>query len=174
MRGQVSWRRVNWRLLRRGRFWLAWYVPLLALWILLVDTFAVEELVLGALAAALAATAADLVRAQDLVRFRMRPRWLNGMWTIPWRVVLDCGLLAEALWHQLSRPGSVRGVFRVLPFPREGDDAAAAARRALVTSVVSLTPNTYVVGIEGDEGAVLVHQLVRRTGDEIPRSMLEE
>jgi len=65
-------------------------------------------------------------------------------------------------------------VFRVLPFPQEGDDAAAAARRALATTVVSLTPNTYVVGVEGNEGAVLIHQLVRRPGGEIPPSMLKE
>jgi multisubunit Na+/H+ antiporter MnhE subunit len=162
------------RLAHRGRFWLAWYVPLFALWLLLVDSFAIEEVLLGLLAAAIAATAADVVRAQDLVRFHMRPRWLAGVWTLPWQVVVDSGVLAAALWRQLSRPGSVRGGFRVLPFPREADDAVAAARRALVTSVVSIAPNTYVVGIEGDEGVMLIHQLVRRTGGEVPPSMLEE
>jgi multisubunit Na+/H+ antiporter MnhE subunit len=166
---EVWWR----RLAHRGRFWLAWYVPLLALWILMVGSLALQELALGALAAAVAATAAEVVRAQDLVRFRMRPRWAAGVWTLPWRVVADSGLLAVALWRQLRRPGSVRGVFRVLRFPSEGGGAAAAARRALVTSVVSITPNTYVVGIEGEEGTVLVHQLVRRAGGEIPPSMLE-
>jgi multisubunit Na+/H+ antiporter MnhE subunit len=159
---------------RRGIFWLAWYFPLFGLWMLFVGTLAPEEMVLGALAAAGAATAADRVRAQDLVRFRLRPRWLTGVWRLPWRLVTDSGLLAVALWRQLRRPGSVRGVFRVLPFPKEGDDAAAAARRALATTVVSLTPNTYVVGIEGNEGAVLVHQLIRQAGGEIPPSMLKE
>jgi multisubunit Na+/H+ antiporter MnhE subunit len=160
---------------RRGVFWLAWYLPLFGLWMLFVGSFSLEEIVLGALAAAVAATAADLVRAQDLVRFRMRPRWLSGVWRLPWQVVADSGLLAAALWRQLRRPGSVRGVFRVLPFPRdEGDGAAAAARRALAVAVASLTPNTYVVGVEGDEGTVLIHQLVRRPGREIPPSMLEE
>jgi hypothetical protein len=166
--------RPRWRWLHRGRFWIAWYVPLFGLWMLLVGSFAVEEMVLGALAAAVGASAADLVRAQDLVRFRMRPRWLAGAWTLPWRIAVDSRVLAAALWRELRRPGSVRGVFRVLPFPREGDDAAAAARRALVTGFVSASPNIYVVGIEGDEGAMLVHQLVRRAGGEVPPSMLEE
>jgi multisubunit Na+/H+ antiporter MnhE subunit len=161
-------------LARRSRFWIAWYLPLFGLWILLVDTFAAEELVLGAIAAAVAATAADIVRAQDLVRFRLRARWLRDVWWILRQVVADSGTLAVALWRQLRRPGSVRGCFRVLEFPREGDDAAAAARRALVTSVVSLTPNTYVVGIEGEEGTILIHQLVSRPGGEVPPSMLEE
>jgi multisubunit Na+/H+ antiporter MnhE subunit len=161
-------------LARRSRFWIAWYVPLFGLWIMLVDTFAAEELLLGAVAAAAAATAADVVRAQDLVRFRLRTRWLRGVWRIAWQLVPDSWMLAVALWRQLRRPGSVRGCFRVLEFPREGDDAAAAARRALVTSVVSITPNTYVVGIEGEEGTILIHQLVPRVGGEVPSSMLEE
>ena len=160
-------------MLRRGKFWIAWYVPLFGLWLLFVDTLAAEEVILGALAAAVAATAADVVRAQDLVRFRMRARWLAGLGAVPWQVVTDSWLLALALWRQLLRPGSVRGLFRVLPFPVEGDDAAAAARRALVTGVASLAPNTYVVGVERGEGFMLVHQLVRRPGGEVPRSMLE-
>jgi multisubunit Na+/H+ antiporter MnhE subunit len=161
-------------LLRRGRFWLAWYVSLFGLWLLFVDTLAAEEVILGLIGAAAAATAADVVRAQDLVRFRMRPRWLAGLWVLPGQIVSDSWLMAVALWRQLRRPGSVRGLFRVLPFPVEGDDAVAAARTALATGAASVAPNTYVVGVERGEGLILVHQLVRRPGGEVPRSMLEE
>jgi multisubunit Na+/H+ antiporter MnhE subunit len=159
--------------LRRVAFWIAWYVPLVVLWLAFVDTLAAAEVVLGLLAAAVAATAAEVVRDQDLVRFRLEPRWLRGLGRLPWQVLRDTWLLAEALWGQLrGRP--VRGVFRVVPFPAEQDDARSAARRALVTGVVSLAPNTYVVGIEGDEGVVLVHQLVPEPGSPIPPSMLED
>jgi hypothetical protein len=48
---------------------------------------------------------------------------------------------------------------------------AAAHRRALVTGVVSVAPNTYVVGVERGEGLMVVHQLVRRRGREVPMSM---
>jgi multisubunit Na+/H+ antiporter MnhE subunit len=154
-------------------FWVAWYVPLVVLWLAFVDTFAVAEVVLGLLAAAVAATAAELVRSQELVRFRMDPRWLRGLGSLPWQVLRDSWLLVVALWGQLrGRP--VRGVFRVVPFPAEQDDARSAARRALVTGFVSLAPNTYVVGIEGDQGAMLVHQLVPEPGSPIPPSMLED
>jgi multisubunit Na+/H+ antiporter MnhE subunit len=161
-------------LLRRGRFWLAWYLPLFGLWLLFVDTLAAEELILGAIAAAAAATAADVVRAQDLVRFRLRARWLRGLAVVPGQVVTDSWVLAVALWRQLRRPGSVRGLFRVLPFPVEDDEAAAAARSALVTAVASVAPNTYVVGVERGEGSMLVHQLVRHPGGEVPSSCLEQ
>jgi multisubunit Na+/H+ antiporter MnhE subunit len=158
--------------LRRLKFWTAWFLPLLALWLAFVGTLAAEELVLGLVAAAVAATAADLVRAQDLVRFRLDPRWLRDLGQLPWQVLRDCWLLAVALGRRCAgRP--VHGAFRALPFPVERDDARSAARRALVTGVVSLTPNTYVVGCEGD-GVILIHQLVPEPGSPIPPSMLED
>ena len=157
----------------RAKFWIAWYLPLVVLWLAFVDTLATGEVVLGLVAAAIAATAAEVVRDQDLVRFRLQVSWLRDLRLVPWQVLRDCWTLAVALWRHLTgRPA--RGVFRALPFPAERDDARSAARRALVTGVVSLTPNTYVVGIEGDEGFVLVHQLVAEPGNPIPPSMRED
>ena len=159
-------------MLRRLKFWIAWFLPLMALWLAFVGTLAAEEVLLGLVAAAVAATAADLVRAQDLVRFRMEARWLRGLGGIPWEVLRDTWLLAVALWRHLrGRP--VRGAFRVVPFPTEQDDARAAARRALATGIVSVAPNTMVVGVEDDQG-MLVHQLVPRPGSPVPPSLLNE
>jgi multisubunit Na+/H+ antiporter MnhE subunit len=158
---------------RRVGSWIAWYVPLVLLWLAFVDTFAPAEVALGLVAAAIAATAADLVRSQDLVRFRLEPRWLRDLHRIPWQVLRDCSLLAVALWrHVTGHP--VRGVFRVVPFPREADDARSAARRALVTTLVSVAPNTIAVGVEGGEGELLVHQLVPQPGSPVPPSILED
>jgi multisubunit Na+/H+ antiporter MnhE subunit len=160
-------------MVKRVWFWVAWYVPLVLLWLAFVDTFAKEEVIAGLVAAAIAATAADLVRSQDLVRFRMDPHWLRGLSQLPWQVLRDTWLLTVALWrHCTGRP--VRGVFRVVPFPTEADDARSAARRALVTAVCSVAPNTVVVGVEGAEGEMLVHQLVPEPGSPVPPSMLED
>ncbi|HYN16538.1 MAG TPA: hypothetical protein VEY96_00460 [Actinomycetes bacterium] len=154
-------------------FWIAWYVPLVILWLAFVDTLAPAEVTLGLVAAAIAATAAELVRSQDLVRFRMEPRWLRDLPRLPWQVLRDCWLLAAALWrHCTGHP--VRGVFRVVPFPSEADDARSAGRRALVTAVASVAANTVVVGIEGSEGEMLVHQLVPEPGPLGLPSMLED
>jgi multisubunit Na+/H+ antiporter MnhE subunit len=158
---------------RRVAFWIAWYVPLVVLWLAFVDTLAWEEVAAGLVAAAIAATAAELVRSQDLFRFRMDPRWLRDLHLLPWQVLRDCWLLTVALWrHCTGHP--VRGVFRVVPFPSEADDARSAARRALVTVVGSVAPNTVVVGVEGAEGEMLVHQLVPEPGSPVPPSMLED
>ena len=158
---------------RRVGFWIAWYVPLVILWLAFVDTLDPAEVTLGLVAAAVAATAAELVRSQELVRFRLDPRWLRDVHRLPWQVLHDCRLLSVGLWrHCTGRP--LRGTFRVVPFPGEADDARSAARRAVVTALVSVAPNTVVVGIEGGEGEMLVHQLVPEPGSPVPPSMLEE
>jgi multisubunit Na+/H+ antiporter MnhE subunit len=158
---------------KRVGFWVAWYVPLVLLWLLFVDTFAGQEVIVGLVAAAIAATAAELVRSQELVRFRLDPHWLRGLPGLPWQVLHDTWLLTVALWrHCTGSP--VRGVFRVVPFPSEADDDRSAARRALVTALVSVAPNTVVVGVEGAEGEMLVHQLVPEPGSPVPPSMLED
>ena len=158
---------------RRAGFWIAWYVPLVLLWLAFVDTLAGAEVAVGLVAAAIAATAADLVRSQNLVRFRLDPRWLRGLSQLPWQTLRDCWLLTVALWrHCTGHP--VRGVFRVVPFPIDAYDARSAARRALVTALVSVAPNTVVVGVEGSEGELLVHQLVPEPGSPVPPSLLED
>jgi multisubunit Na+/H+ antiporter MnhE subunit len=82
---------------RRVGFWIAWYVPLVVLWLAFVDTLAAEEVALGLVTAAVAATAAELVRSQGLVRFHLDPRWLRDVHRLPWQVLRDCWLLAAAL-----------------------------------------------------------------------------
>jgi hypothetical protein len=146
---------------------------MVVLWLAFVDTLAWEEVAAGLVAAAVAATAAELVRSQDLVRFHLDPRWLRALPQLPWQVLRDTWLLAAALWrHVTGRP--VHGRFRVVPFPSEADDARSAARRALVTAICSVAPNTVVVGIEGAEGEMLVHQLVPEAGSPVPPSMVED
>ena len=48
-----------------------------AAWFLLVDTVATQEIVLGALAAGVAASVAVAVHRRGYIRFRPRARWLK-------------------------------------------------------------------------------------------------
>ena len=59
-------------------------------------------------------------------------------------------------------------------FLEQAMDLVPQARRALVTALLSATPNTLVVGVEGGEGEMLVHQLVPEPGSPVPPSMLED
>jgi hypothetical protein len=54
----------------------------------------------------------------------------------------------------------VRSGFRAIPFRSGGDDARASARRALIVPAISVSPNTYVIGIDEGGDLMLVHQLI--------------
>jgi multisubunit Na+/H+ antiporter MnhE subunit len=144
---------------KRGRHLAIWSGALVALWLALTTTLDVQELVAGALAAAVAAVTAELVRAQGLVRFRPMPRWLVRSRILPRRVLSDSVLLGRVLFRHALRREVASGAFRALGFDPGGDDARSATRRALVIAAISLTPNTIVVGIDRNERLILVHQL---------------
>ena len=144
----------------RLRFGLAWWAVLLAVWLLLVETVALPELLVGVVAAGLAASVAETVRELGYVRFAPRVVWLRYVPRIGGQVLVDCGILFAALGRRLLQRRDVRGVMLRIPV-RYGDDSARdAARRALLNFGVSITPNTYVVDLDRETSTVLIHQLV--------------
>ena len=160
---------------RRLKFWIAWYIPLVVLYLAFASTVEPHELLLGLVAAAVGATAQELVNAQDLVRFRLKPRWLADLRRLPGEVLADSWLLAVVLWRRVARGQATTGGFRTVPFPVvQEDEAVTNARRALVTMALSVAPNIYVVGIEGEDGVMLVHELVGKDGDPLPPSMVAD
>lgn len=154
-------------------FWIAWWVVLAVLWLLLVDKLKGSELIAGALAAAVGATFSTLVRARSPHSFRLRARWMLGLWRLPPQAALDVGVLAAALWRHLILRRSVSGAFRAVPFRATGEDAEATARRATTAGAVSFTPNTYVLDVDRERGFILVHQLVPKPGDRKSADPLE-
>ena len=144
----------------RLRFGAAWWAVLMGGWLLLVETFAVPELVAGTIAAALAASVAEAVRELGYVRFAPRLTWLRHAPRVAGQVLVDCGILFAALARRLIQRRDVRGVLLRIPV-RYGDDGARdAARRALLNFGVSITPNSYVVDLDAETSTVLIHQLV--------------
>ena len=142
--------------------WTGWWLALTVLWVLLVGTVERSEVIAGAVAAAVAATAATSVLAPPGGRFRPRTRWLVSLGGLPWVTVRDTASLFAALWRHLVLRRPVEGRFRAVHFAWDGHGPRAVARRALAKAAGSLAPNTYVVGIDEDEDVILVHQLVPR------------
>jgi multisubunit Na+/H+ antiporter MnhE subunit len=140
--------------------WLAAWVLLFALWMLLAGTLALSEILVGMAAAAVAATAVEAVRRQGLVRFRPDPRWLLRAWRLPWRTVREFVSLSVALGRSLTARRRVSGRFVALPFRVGGNDSRSSARRAVLTFGASFAPNTYVVDFDRSEQRMLVHQLL--------------
>jgi len=147
---------------RRAAIALVTWALLFGVWMLLVDTKSRPELVAGAVAAALAATASELVRAQRVAQVRARLRWLLRAWRPIVRIPLDVALVISTLLH----PRRTRGRFRALRFRAPGDDPEDTARRTLAEGFGSLAPNTYVIGVDTNRRVLIVHQLVERGGAE--------
>jgi hypothetical protein len=156
------------RATRKGAlaFWLGWFVALNVLWLAFISAFDLAETLVGVVAAAIAATAATVVGQQGLVTFRPRPRWLLGIWRLPWRAVTDTVVVFGALARRIFRGEPIHGRFRVERFRLAREADRREARRAVFTIGASIPPNAYVVGIDDEEHTVLLHELVpaRREG----------
>jgi multisubunit Na+/H+ antiporter MnhE subunit len=141
--------------------WLAWWLALIAVYLLLVDTLRFDEWVVGVCAAAIAATVGTAVHSRGYIHFWPRAAWLARLPALGVEVVRDCGLLAVALWRRaILRQRVVGGTTRV-PFEHGGDNSRDGARRALINFTISLTPNSYVVDIDPESDSLLIHRLVQ-------------
>jgi multisubunit Na+/H+ antiporter MnhE subunit len=83
------------------RLWLAWWGSLLLGWLLLVDSFDWQEVLVGVGAAALAASVAIAVHRRGYIRFWPRAAWLRQVPYLVWTVIVDSGVLAAALWRRI-------------------------------------------------------------------------
>jgi multicomponent Na+:H+ antiporter subunit E len=143
-----------------GRAWVVWWGLLAALWLALVDTVVVPELLAGAAAAAIAATGAVLVRGQRRLLLRPRAAWLRAVPGALLRAVTDLRPLLAALWRRGIRRRDERGALVEVPYAAVADDPTAAAHRALTQALGTLAPNTIVVDVDRRRRKLLVHQLV--------------
>jgi multisubunit Na+/H+ antiporter MnhE subunit len=150
---------------RRAGAWLTWWVLLMSFWVILDDSIALDELLAGAGAAALAAFLAELVTYQAAARVRLRAEWLARVIELPGRVAGDTVIVLAALWRRVAHGEEPPSGFRVLP-ARYGDDTAEGkTRRALLIGSRSIAPNAIAVGIDPDRDVMLVHQLVVNEGE---------
>ena len=146
-----------------GRWLLRWAL-LAGLWLALTDTHAPPELVTGAVAAAIGATAASLVTrvgppktvAKSLSVATLGPRLLRPLW----RLVADSWLMTRELVRAAVRRRLPSGSFRSARYHPETARRSAAGRTVTETWG-SLAANRYVVGIDEARGVIFVHELVR-------------
>ncbi len=136
--------------------WIGWWVASFGVYLVLVDTVVLPELVTGVVISIIGASGAVLVRAQRRVVMRPDPAWLGGLWRPIASYPRDLGTLIRAL----VRREPVRGKLYALPFAPGADDARSAARRVVGPTAGSFAPNTFVVGLDADSGLLLIHQLV--------------
>jgi multisubunit Na+/H+ antiporter MnhE subunit len=141
------------------RFWLLAWLASAALWMVLVDSVRIAELVAGAVVAAIAATGFEAVRRQRVAAQAVRPDLALRGWRVLPKALPDVWRLTRAALVQLRRREPVRGRVVAMPFGHTGDDGDDRAARALSAALGSIAPNSIVIGVDRDNGFLLVHQL---------------
>ena len=163
--GEPRERRYHQSAAARAGVWLVWWVLLMALWVMLDDSLATDELLAGAGAAAIAALVAEVAGYQAATRFRMRIRWLVPALRLPGQVARDTGIVYAALWRRLTRGEQPDSAFVTEPV-RFGDDTpAGVTRRVLLIGARSVAPNAFALGIDRDTQTMVLHQLVAKGDD---------
>lgn len=145
---------------RRVVYWLVWWTFLMALWVWADDTLLFPELFVGAIAAAVAATLAELAQYQAATHIRLRSEWLALLAPLPRALISDTWTLLVALWRQLASGAAPPSGFTEEPCVHGGDDGVADTKRAVLLGVRSFAPNTVALGIDPERDVLVTHRLV--------------
>jgi multisubunit Na+/H+ antiporter MnhE subunit len=145
--------------MRNGlRPWIAWWLALALLYLLLDDSLKLPELAVGAIAAAVGATGATLV-ARHSPAARPQGRWLIAALRPLLGVFGDLAALASVLVRRGILRHDDAGVLVEVPFRATSDELDDVAYRAWTETLGSLAPNTVVVDVDKTRGILLAHQL---------------
>lgn len=144
---------------RRAVAWSIGWAFSAALYLLLIDITDLPELIVGAGAAALAATGLELAREQGLVGESVKLGWLLRLYRPLLKVAVDITLVSTAALRALVRRDPQLGRFRAVRFEGGEDQEQETGRRALAEALGSFAPNTVVAGIDDEKNLILAHQL---------------
>jgi hypothetical protein len=150
--------------MRRFAAWIAWWIALFWLWLLLAGEWNRVELVAAGCAATAGAFIAEGVRAFTGVKVRIPVRDVASAWTLPVMVFVDFGIVIGALLRSAVRGEVVRGRF----VARDFDPGAGFGSRAWRTYAATVSPNAYVVDADEELRVVLLHDLVPYRKSEEP------
>jgi multisubunit Na+/H+ antiporter MnhE subunit len=145
---------------RRAATWLAWWIPLMSLWVALDDSLATDELLVGAGAAAIAALLAEAACHQAALLFHFRMAWLLPALRLPGQIAVDTVTVYRALWRKLAHGEDPHDGFAEERVEPGEDGPAGVLRRTLIIGGRSLAPNAFALGIDTERGVMVVHRLV--------------
>jgi len=144
--------------------WMAWWIALFLLWLLVAGEWNRVELLAAACAATLGASIAEGVRAFTGVKVQIPLRDIASAWTVPLMVFVDFGIVVGALLRSGFRRERVGGRFVV----RDLNMGTDFGSRAWLTYAATVSPNAYVVDVDDEQRAVLLHDLVPYRKSEEP------
>jgi multisubunit Na+/H+ antiporter MnhE subunit len=149
---------------------LAWGGVLLGVWTVLAGEVDPQDLMLGSVAAVLAVGVAYLLSQRGKMVPGIRVGDLRTLAAVPWQVVVETGqVFAFAARTAAGRPVKP-GALCTVPVDTGPDRRgwSAARREAVLTALLSASPNRIVLNIDMEAGTALVHQLAGAPDEERP------
>lgn len=133
-------------------------VALAVFWIACVATTRPDELIVGVAAVALSSAFCMFTIRTLPLHFRPAPRDLAQAARVPGNILTDLGVVARVLLRGPLGKGTP-SLFRAAPWRSTGNSGRSTAKRALAIACTTLSPNCIVVGIDCENGRILLHQL---------------
>lgn len=154
---------------RRFAPWLVSWPLLFGVWLLLLGARTVAEMAVGAVAAAVAAAGVGAVRAGSRERFHLDAAWLALLLQLPYRLLVDCGLVFWELGRRVVLGRPLNGRLRAVRFEDgAGHDPRASARSAVAVWIASFAPNTFALGVDDARNVIVLHELRTRCEHPVP------
>lgn len=136
----------------------------LGCWVALDWTLRPYDLLAGVVSAACVVAATDAVARRARLRFTLERGWWRHLLGVPRQVAADTGtVLLEAL--RRIGGGAARSALHDVAFDPRGPDTDTAARRAVLTAAITVSPNSILCRIEPPAGAILVHSFTASVGE---------
>jgi multisubunit Na+/H+ antiporter MnhE subunit len=144
---------------------------LMGIWVLLVGGFHRDEMIVGAACVIAASAMLRLVASVRQQHLHFTLRDILCGWRLPWYAAHDVWIVTHVLFRDLYFAENPRSVYRVCGFKTSKRDPGDVARRVLVTSYTSATPNVIVIGVDFAQSRLLFHQLEPRPVSETMRTL---
>lgn len=142
------------------------------LWLVLTDNTGWRELTIGAAAAAVATYFAfKFASRKPIASFRL-PHGISVIWVLPWVLAHDTAILLFAVAQRLIRR-KLRSGIAGIPFGAVANRPTSRSKRALATTLMTITPNTLVLGVLREREILFFHRLVPQPASALARQLTQ-
>jgi multisubunit Na+/H+ antiporter MnhE subunit len=153
----------------RAPLFLCWLFEWI-LWLVFTDNTGFRELLAGAAAAAIATYFSFEFASRKTIAGFGRPAGLRVIWHVPAVLARDTAVLLIAVARRLAGRGLPSG-YAAIPFRAVGDNPRSRSKRALAATVMTVTPNTLVLGVLKDERILFFHRLLPQSPSSLERQL---
>lgn len=141
------------------------------LWITLVATLKVHEILVGLVCAVGTTVFTFSVCHLSNTNLELRIRDIVQAWRIPWYIVSGVFEITLVLFKDLFGVAPARSLYRVCGFDTSAHDPVREARTVLAIAYTTTAPNFIVIGVDAAQSRMLFHQIESSTVPKMTKAL---